>query len=647
MKKFLFFLGLFCLPVFFVSASERVAEIKIGDRTVYFDSRKTPCGADESLFEEGENPALSKNYSTYADAIRAMKESGALAGRKILPSFGIISAKIDSFDREWINAFYRLLREGWKDEFWGERRWFRTLIDKLIKAQDQFLPNLRGEYEKTLILLGSSLHSIDTRGLPENFPENLRDKVIERAKTIDASLGVSGILLDLRNDSDLGCALVLGLAISQSDSLKSQFNRLVVLRTRIGGVADSMTVLDILPYLSGKNNRAGYFSGKKTVAFFRDILKQNDGKFIKVFDQKSFDGKLLPIDFRLLPVSRPFEKWLLRYPGAATSKENPNFMDALVIGLQRGKMSFLPSEESGYYTYKMFARESLVRIDRTVGVAYRSWYRWRLARNFESFLPVGREAAFNVMKKPRPMQVNEKQIVVDLSPVLRLEPLPMFYLRSARAYSYVLKHIRKQIHVSNIGDYKVDENRNFIAELEKMKRWCYGLFFVTAEDLGLDTEIKEHEVSKEERATAKKFALKWIDNFEKDPVMTVDWRKLAPTVLAKTPKDSESFWACAGIGLYKMTVDFYSSPEVLLMDGKAVPDVQFIFKKSDYIMPAMEFFTFSRANNLPKIDEAKFKAMTDRYVTTKLLKAELAGPPPETAGEQVVPKKEGADRTQE
>lgn len=612
---------------------QRVAQIELNGRKIYFDARKSPCIVDENSFLEKDENVFCRNYPSYADALKAAKESGLLNGRKIIPSFGIVELKALEFDKNWINDYYSFLHKGYKEDFWGEIKVLQGLIDNVISIGAKFDPKLKDNYENTLVLLGAAMISIDDKGLPENYPAELLDKARAAAANLPDK-GLDGISLDMRDDKSLGSVLVIGLAVAESEQINRQLKKLVRMKKLITGEENTTNFINVfgtLRYFAGKHNRGKYYSCEQDVAYFRKILEENDFDYSLLVDKKDKEDKLLPINFRMMPKKKTFSEWLFESPGVDTEGEKKNYMDVLISGLSRGKISFMPNENSGYYSYWMFARESLIRIAvgaDDVRVKAESWYRWRKIKNFESIMAQSREMRIPAFKALNQREIKDTDVNVPLGPALRLEPLPPYYLRCARSYAYLQNQIESQIEPGkDRSQDKADAKRacELLDRLNDMRLWCYGLYLISVEDIGKDTNLRERELFDDEIKRAKFLAEKWLKNFDKDPVLNTDLRSIVPAKLDKAVPEEDVFWVRAGVTFFELAADFDEDPKVVVMDDMPLPKVQFIFKQSCYIMPTIEFFTITRPKKLPAIDEKQLKKMTEDFPTTEELKEELQG----------------------
>jgi hypothetical protein len=157
-----------------------------------------------------------------------------------------------------------------------------------------------------------------------------------------------------------------------------------------------------------------------------------------------------------------------------------------------------------------------------------------------------------------------------VSPMLRLEPNPLFYLRSARAYAFLRNFL-----ISRMGEdalrrmfcLKINgiREKNLLDELDWFVDFSYGCYLVCCDDIGLKPDLMKDELTSKGRASAKNAALEWLDNMKDDPDLAVDTRVAVP--IMRKFDGGMKVWATIGVRLAKLKVGFASGHGPMLREN--------------------------------------------------------------------------------
>ncbi|MBY0589476.1 hypothetical protein K2X85_20060 [bacterium] len=230
-----------------------------------------------------------------------------------------------------------------------------------------------------------------------------------------------------------------------------------------------------------------------------------------------------------------------------------------------------------------------------------------------------------------------------ISPKLRIEPMPMFYLRSARAYNYMFRAASAILGPQSIRDVKrimpngQRSEKPLFDDLRAIQRLFYGLYMITCEDLGAAPTFESvDDVNREE---CYKEATDWLAHAFDSPEARNDDRFISPTidVRASDKKNGDLLfltWANLGYQLLKTSSSFVPErgPQIRGTQPGAIwgsPEASKL-GESHYLLPILRFKLLelvSRGSLAPK----EFREICDKYEgdPDKVAEALLALPPPE------------------
>ena len=138
-----------------------------------------------------------------------------------------------------------------------------------------------------------------------------------------------------------------------------------------------------------------------------------------------------------------------------------------------------------------------------------------------------------------------------LQPRLRLEPCPSYYLRTARAYTFLanfLQTVLRKDTLQSLHGLTKDGRRkpNLYAELESMRELFYGFYLVSADDIGLKTALFKDESVDVERCYRR--ASDWLPKAFDDPDLAADTRVSVP-IFVDRQRQVTRLWATVGVRL--------------------------------------------------------------------------------------------------
>ncbi len=324
-------------------------------------------------------------------------------------------------------------------------------------------------------------------------------------------------------------------------------------------------------------------------------------------------GKLTPEILKAEAEKRGVRHAAVSFLPPSTSRENElfeglelpataNIMKELVKRIRSGEIDLAPTAKSGWYEYQVYALETLLLPGkgREKGkLIYTARYKLKMLESFKAMITRRRETHLRQLTAGRMAIAPPRKV----SPRLRVEPAPTYYLRTARAYAFV-GNLLKATFGDELEDtygqrewwiYGAAPTRKFAerdddlgTELGFMRRLFYGLYLVSCEDIGLAPKFAAGE--KVEAVTCKQAALNWIESFRRDPDLLPDSRICVPVY---TDDQKTRFWAVGGVRLARLEAEYVHPPSIRAPGGqwrKLDPES---LTKSDYLIPVDAFLSFT------------------------------------------------------
>jgi hypothetical protein len=284
-----------------------------------------------------------------------------------------------------------------------------------------------------------------------------------------------------------------------------------------------------------------------------------------------------------------------------------------------GYVSFIPyTGRPGLEQFQALALDAIVSEPRSQEGDKILFTRVYHERHFHPFY-----AAKRMILKDEPYAKPELFSPTDpekLSPQFRIEPIPQFYLRSARAYNYLEKVATNVLGPESVGKVRrilPDGQRAtepLATEIQRMKQIFYGLYMISCQDLGTKSVFQAtDEIDPDE---CQRVAGEWLAQAFDDPDFALDGRYISPgfSIRSRDPGQTEQLvmtWANLGFRLLKFRSSFAQRPQIRPEGGiwqGADPE---ILGTSHYIMPTIQFRAIdllSRGGLAPK----QFREICDK-----------------------------------
>ncbi len=465
-----------------------------------------------------------------------------------LVSASVIAAKAKQFDDGLLAAVEHLTQNGTK-EFTGKREMLQNLLTELGKLEKEAemkkesLDYCRG-FLYAAMLLG---------GIDEEENKTVKE-IAEKIK--------SGFLADKLRSKPIGF-------YTWSKELSQIFQQDRLLQEKFGWERASTLA-------------AGLSSEEQSYRTYIDLIS----KLTNPFTEKSLisvsEDPVSKDSCCFIPPSSSHETELVKkLYGNRSIPEGFNLIDELIKRIQAGEIDLTPESSSGWYDYQVFALEPLVIPD-SMPEAERlhlgEKYKEELIGLFKALIALTRETHIKQLEVPKAGAAppfEEKIPVIDICPELSLEPLATFYLRRARAYSFVRELLESTIGKDDLlasirpTPYGKVE-KPLYEELLDMENLLYGTYLLTSKEIGMLPELNKDELDRLDFEKTRSFAKKWLLEYTDDPDVGSDVRMMVP-VFYDIERRKTKVWVVMGYAVKPLRIWFKQSPQATITDKKGNP----------------------------------------------------------------------------
>jgi hypothetical protein len=328
-------------------------------------------------------------------------------------------------------------------------------------------------------------------------------------------------------------------ALKQNQTLLSDYQRAMQLYSKLTNPYVCLTMLDI-------------------------VNEENvDADLIEQMCQKR---KLSRIGVALFPASTSREQMLFEKLFPLGLPPNTNLMRELVTRIRSGEVDLMPTPESGWYERQVYALETLLLPEKGKEhdkLLLTKAYKKRMLDAFKALVTKRRETHVRQLAAAKDTAMAPIR-PGSIAPRLRVEPAPSYYLRTARSYAFLQNILEASLGadvLESLHGLKKDGIREpaLGRELESMKNLFYGLYLVSAEDIGLKPELAEGEVKSTEDCYQR--VVEWVIQLESDPDLAADTRVSVP-IYVDADRNVTHVWLTPGVRLTKLDARFASPPSI-------------------------------------------------------------------------------------
>jgi hypothetical protein len=517
-------------------------------------------------------------------------------GRSRFLSAAALAFKAKQLD-DGIYAAVELAATRGKGKFSGKATFIRTLLEKTLMS---------GETSGAEILAAAA-------ALGGGSP--------------DIPAGIAGAADEQRSAflKDPACSKPLGF-YTWSAELRCVFQRDRMLQTELGeAAANSIAgVLSADPALLEDYRAILDLAARLTNPFAKRDLREAVGKI----------ARGVAIEVRppvcVFPPSRAHETDIVKelYPDRP-APDGFNLADELIRRIRDRRLKLEPGKNSGWYDYQTYALEPLAipdKIAEAERLTFTDSYRKELAGLFRALLFLTRETHVKQLERPAIMMEGPgREVVLDVSPDLTVEPLPTYYLRRARSCRFVRRllegafgnegvHDMRRLTADGPTDLPLDEEIRFVEAL------FHGAYLETCREIGLGPEENLDLGSGKGPAADRMLFERWRGKIDSDQDLARDIRMMVPVFYDLSRKKTKA-WVVLGVAAKPFQVSYEKCPRVLSVrrsDGTVVDrsQVKINFGRNRHELA----YVVSAEVYVDRIlDREEFRAHCDRYKTFRVI----------------------------
>jgi hypothetical protein len=545
------------------------------------------------IHPDSESPLLTLHPS-YAAAAAAAPTPSA-----VLPSVNLVDGKAKQFDDGLYAALDRAYYRGLQGHLVSHVELVRRLYDKAGK-DSVAAPYLAAGLE----LAGVAVEPAD-RAARERFLSEFRaDEVASKPigfytwnEDLSACFRFLRFFQREFGDKELAVPSALARVLAGDPALLADYRKAVDFYARLTNPYLCLSVADLVPAIpAGPDEFTQLCRQKKATHQAVALFPPSSSRETVLFE-------------RLFPVGLP---------------PNIDLMRELVRRIRSGEVDLKPGPDSGWYDYQVYALETLLLPgtgqERDKLLLTRA-YKKRMLEAFQALITKRKEthvrqlgpAMAGAAAPPPPSEVR---------PRLRVEPCPSYFLRTARAYAFLADFLEaavgrealQQLHgLTKDGDRPQDLQ----TELHGMRDLFYGLYLVSAEDIGLKPAFAKEEPVEPERCY--RAASDWLAKALQDRDLAADTRVAVP-VLIDMERGITRLWLTLGVRLVKLEAAYARPPSLKPAEGegewKAVEE--FRLGKSDYLI-AVDEFAEVELPGLKVLSREELRSVCDREKTKEAI----------------------------
>ncbi len=497
---------------------------------------------------------------------KAAEESGA--GRAVLPSVNLLDGKAKQFDDGLYAALDQAYYRGLEGQLLGHVRLVRRLFDKVGK-DGPAAPFLAAGLE----LAGEHVEVADTAARDKYLHDFRADETRSRPAgfytwndTLSACFRFLRFFQYEFSAGQLGVPAAVAKALAEDKALLDDYRKAVGFYARLTNPLGCLSAADLVGLNAADGQAFAQLCAAKkpahpAVALFPPSTARETVLFEKLF-----------------PLGLP--------PGADLMRE-------LIVRIRSGEVDLRPDPNAGWYDHQVYALETLLLPEKGQErdkLLLTKAYKKRMLEAFQALMTKRRETHFRQVMThvgaaaPPPSEV---------APRLRVEPCPTYYLRTARAYAFLANFLEaavgkdglEKLHGLKEGG---ERPRDLWAELAWMRDLFYGLYLVSAEDIGLRPALAADEVADTRRCV--KLAADWLPTAFADEDLAADTRVAVPIYIDRG-RGVVRVWATLGVRLARLEASYARAPRIKPAKGKGeweeVPAHR--LSKSQYLIPVDEF----------------------------------------------------------
>ncbi len=315
---------------------------------------------------------------------------------------------------------------------------------------------------------------------------------------------------DRTNEREFKAAVALAWAVESDADLARQYRTLADLCNGLAGPpADSASVAYYYKLLGGRDG----------VEVLREL-----GTVRKIQLEAKEEGDA----FVFLPAFGQADVELIRRFASRGGPREGTWAGDYAAAIREGATATAPARDGAWFDFMAYAWAAMLTPDATPEAAKISWddgYKKRLAESYVTGFDQVRVRA----PAATPPVATAEVLAVDVTPEFRLEPLPEYYLRMARAYARLEAVVGAALTPSVMESVTGRREggaatASLAAEAADLRELFYGLYLLSCADAGMTPAVGYGEVP--DRAAAATRAYEWLEKWRSDADMARDVREL-------------------------------------------------------------------------------------------------------------------------
>ena len=309
--------------------------------------------------------------------------------------------------------------------------------------------------------------------------------------------------------------------------------------------------------------------------------------------------------------------------------ERANLMQELIRAIRSGEVDLTPRPDSGWYDHQVYALQTLLlpeRGEECNKLLLTKPYKKRMLEAFAALITKRRET--HVRQLAETKSVKNKPVPQELkkvSPRLRLEPCPSYYVRTARSYAFLANFLN-----ATLGDETLRElhglratgirSDNLANELRAQRDLFYGFYLLSCEDIGHKPALHDGEVVDSE--VCYQIAENWLAKINEDPDMAEDTRVAVPISIDPVNRTMR-LWVTLGVRLTPLEATFVRAPSIKPVEGEEEwKEVELSKLRPSSHLIAVDEFAEVEISSLSPPDREEFRRLCDQHKTKdKILEA--------------------------
>ncbi len=329
--------------------------------------------------------------------------------------------------------------------------------------------------------------------------------------------------------------------------------------------------------------------------------------------------------FVFLPSLGQPEVELIRRLATRGGAREATWAEAYAAAVAAEALAPAPARDAPWPDFMAYAWAVLLTPDKTPEAAKITWdegYKKRLAESFVTGFDQVRGRA----PAAPPATGPGGGLAVDVAPDVRLEPLPEYYLRMARAYARLGDIIKGSLTPSVAEGVRGRRERgaaaaeSLAAEAADISQMFFGFYLLSCADIGMAPAVKYGEVA--DRAAASERAYAWLSNWRSDQDMAQDVREVWPLGPAdpSDPAKGTVYRCVLGVRAVDIEVKYDRKPSFFLAGTTRKADLHFKPAKYTVYVPVVVEVVVPGQKPLAK---AQFRALCDEHKTEGAIVAAL------------------------